>query len=450
MTGDSNAMKTPPLFFQRRFLPMWIALALGAFADNALRQALLIGVPYGAIDIPGFANDDDALPIIGVLLPAAILIFSPISGQLADKFETSFMFRRVKFAEIVLMAIAGLGFMTGNGILCVAMLFAMGAQSAFFSPVRIAAMPKYLSPDELVRGNGLCNAGLYVSILIGYAVGGVLIVKDGGGQAVAATLVAAAVLGWFAVRFALPAGANDPGHKISYNPLTQALAMFRHVLASPGVTPPLLGVGVFYFLSTAVTVLVPLYCRDALNADPFVATSFNGLFAVGAGLGAVAAASLPKKSTGLGASTLSILAAACVCLAIALITPAAAGTSADPLTLPALFERPASLFLTLLLVAAAALMGVYIAPLQAAIQRRAPAPVRARVMAAGVFANAAFAIPGSLSILIITRNGLDPTLAFFGVALAMAAIGAVMIHRRRTRPRGLYDDARAAQAPHAE
>ena len=147
----------PPLFFQRRFLPMWSALALGAFTDNMLKQALSIALAYGIITAPLISNDD-ALPIIGSLFPAAMLLFSTIAGQLADKYETSFMFRRTKLAEFLLMILAGIGFLLGSSVILILALFLMGAQSAFFSPVRTSSMPKYLHANELVRGNAFAAA----------------------------------------------------------------------------------------------------------------------------------------------------------------------------------------------------------------------------------------------------------------------------------------------------
>ena len=86
---------------------MWVTLSFGTFADNTLRQALLIGIPAGIIPVPLFSKPDDAIPVIGTLLPAAILIFSSVSGQLADKYETSMMFRRTKATELLLMLTAG-------------------------------------------------------------------------------------------------------------------------------------------------------------------------------------------------------------------------------------------------------------------------------------------------------------------------------------------------------
>jgi LPXTG-motif cell wall-anchored protein len=338
-----------------------------------------------------------------------------------------------------MIAAAG-AFMSGAGWLAVSMLFAMGAQSAFFSPVRVSAMPKYLAVNELLRGNALCNAGLFGFILLGYMTGGVLITRENGGAWVGAVLVAAAAIGFLAALRTPYAAPNAPDLKLSANGFTQALSMFRYVFTAPGVAPPMLGAAVFYFLSTAVTVLIPLYGRDALHATPLVWAALNGFFAIGAGIGAIGAARLAKRRSGLVASSAAIAAGGVSSFAIFLLTPLAAGTAEAPIGLGALLSSPAGLALAGALILTAAFSGVYIAPLQAAMQRRAPAPVRARIMAASAFSNAAFAIPGSLSVLAVTRTGADPSLAFIAVGLAMLAIAGVMFYRKRTLPEGLYDD----------
>lgn len=439
-TAGETKPAQPPLFFQRRFWPMWAALTLGTFSDNVLRQALLIGISFGVIAAPMFGRADNAIPLIGALLPLAIMLFTPLSGQLADKYETSMMFRRTKFVEVLLMVVAGAAFIFEQGALAIAMLFAMGAQSAFFSPVRTGAMPKYLAVDELIRGNGLCNAGLYSFILVGYMVGGSLITTEGGGVKVAGVLVAASTFGWLAALKTLRASANDPDLKISFNWFGQIGRMARFVKDSRGVAPPLFGVAVFFLLSTAVTVLTPLYARDALRADSLTATILNGLFAIGAGVGAIFAAGLAKGRSGLGFSTFSVGLAGVFSLLVYFFSPLAAAAPGETFKAIALVTTPAGIALSFLFVTTSALMGVYIAPLQAAVQRRAPPAFRARIMAAGAFMNAAFAIPGSLSTFAITNTGADPALVFPAIAVAMLAIAALMLHRRRSLPEGLYDE----------
>ncbi|MBB5517862.1 MFS transporter [Amphiplicatus metriothermophilus] len=430
---------TQPLFFQRRFLPMWTALCLGAFADNMLRQALIIGIAFGAVPMGGFGTPDDAIPIVGSLFAVAVLVFSSISGQVAERYETAMLFRRLKFIEVVLMALAAAGFLLNSGWLLVGVLFAMGAQSAFFSPARVGAMPKYLYTDELVRGNGFCNAGLYVSILVGLFVGGLLIAAPGGGIKVGGVLFAASLLGWLAVLFAPAAAADAPDLKLDWNPFRQSGRIFGYALGAPGVARPLMAVALFYYISTMVTVLAPLYARGPLGADEAVATAIMGLFAVGIGTGALAAAGLAKGRSGLGFSALGVcLAGVCSFLVYALTLALPPGEARRSFEL--FVETPQGIALGAVLVVSAIAMGLYVVPLQAAMQRRAPAEQRSRIMAAGNMANAMAAIAGSLSVLFVTRTALEPHQAFLVIGALQAAIAAYMLRRRARVPSGLYDE----------
>lgn len=418
---------------------MWTALCLGAFADNMLRQALIIGIAFGAIPMGDLERPDDAIPIVGSLFAVAMLIFSSISGQIAERYETAMLFRRLKFVEVALMGVAAAGFLLNAGWLLVGVLFAMGAQSAFFNPARVGAMPKYLYADELVRGNGFCNAGLYVSILTGLFMGGLLIAEPGGGVKVACVLFAASLLGWLAVLFAPPAAADAPGLKLDWNPLRQTGRIFSYAFGAAGVARPLLGVALFYYISTMVTVLAPLYARGPLGADEAVATAIMGLFAVGIGTGALAAASLAKGRSGLGFSAFGVsLAGACSLLVYALtlaLPPAEARRSFD-----LFIESPQGMALGAVLVVSAVAMGLYVVPLQAAMQRRAPAERRSRIMAAGNMANAVAAICGSLSVLLVTGGALAPHQAFLAVAVLQVVIAAYMLRRRWRVRDGLYDE----------
>lgn len=434
-------MKTP-LFFQRRFLPMWTALSLGAFTDNALRNALIIGMTFGSVGHGGAGKD--AIPIVGSLFAVAMLLFSSIAGQIAEKYETATIFRRTKFLEVAVTLVAALGFaLDAPGVLIFA-LFAIGAQAALFSPARIAAMPKYLHADELVRGNGFCNAGLYVSILLGLLVGGVLIALPHGRLLVAACLFSSSLIGFLATLRAPSAAPGAPELKLDFNPFVQSARLFAFAFEARGVVRPLLGGAVFYYASTLVTVLTPLYARESLHADESLATVITALFAVGAGIGALSAAALARGRSGLGFSALGMALAGVMSIVIFFATPATPGESARSAAF--LVNDPRGVVLLVAFIIAAAAMGLFVVPLQAAAQRRAPLVTRARIMAAGNMANAAAAMLGSLSVLAVTRSDVAPTAAFPAVAALQAAVVIYMVHRRATVRDGLYDESLAAAA----
>lgn len=418
---------------------MWAGFVLGTFADNALRQSLIIGVGFGYIAISGFDSGQNAIPVIGSLFAMAMVIFSSISGQIAEKYETAGLFRRLKLIEVALMAIAAIGFLTGSGRLLLATLFAMGVQSAFFSPVRISAMPKYLSSKELIRGNAIFNAGLYVAILTGLFLGGLLIERPSGARLTSLLLFGASLGGYLAIRSAPPAPPDAPGLKLDFNIPRQAWRILSFAMTAPGVRWPLIGGAAFFFTSTLVTVLVPIYVRELWGAGPGVANVTMGVFAIGAGLGALAASLLAKGKTGLAASGYGILAAAIFTFLIFLIGLTAPPPADQLRTLGEFLALPFAGAMLVLNAFASAALAFYMVPLQAAAQRRAPPERRARILAAGNMMNAAAAMLGSLSVMMVTLAGLSPNVALLLVALLQAAIVVIMGVRRAILPSGAFD-----------
>ncbi len=78
------------------------------------------------------------------------------------------------------MAAAAAGFWFASVPLCFAVLFGLGVQAAFFSPLKYAILPDHLEPRELLAGNGLIEAGTFGGILAGTIAGSALFALPGG------------------------------------------------------------------------------------------------------------------------------------------------------------------------------------------------------------------------------------------------------------------------------
>ena len=437
---ETSPAPQKPLMLQRRFLPMWTALSLGAFTDNMLKQALSIGLVFSVITAP-FISNDDALPIIGSFFPIAMLMFSTIAGQVADKYETSVMFRRTKFVEFLLMVTAAVGFLTGNSIILILALFLMGAQSAFFSPVRLGAMPKYLHTDELVRGNAMCSGGLFVSVMVGMVIGSILIRQPGGPYIVSAILVAASLIGWLSIRLAPPAPPNAPDLKIDWNAVKQARTLLGYATGARGVMRPILGVAWYWSVGALVTVATPLFVRDALYSDETVVATLMALFAVGAAVGAAIASLFAKGRSGLGFSATGAVVAGVMTFTVYLLSANYAPPSDGELrNAGAFFSSWRAYGIGACFLLSSISMSIFAVPLQAAVQRRAPAERRARILAANNMINAAGAMIGSWLVLSVTRTELGPVDLFLAVACAQTLLGAYMVRRKYTVKEGLYDE----------
>ncbi len=428
-------------FFQRRFFPMFTGFTLGVFTDNMLKQALLIGLTFSVITIPGVSNAEFILPFAGALFALAILIFSSISGQVADKYETSMLFRQTKLAELFLMIMAAIGFLINSGPLLVLTLFLMGVQSAFFSPARISAMPKYLAANELVRANGICYGGLFVANLTGYAIGGWLIGEDFGPWSISIILVVMATIGWRAIHLSPPAAPDAPDLKINWNIFQQTNAMIKMVRAEPPIIRPLLGAAIFWFIAAAITVEFTIITKETLHADNIVATAMMGIFAVGGLLGATITTFISKNQSGLSWSIAAFIVAIVTNIALFIICQMMAGSHEGALlTAQEFFQQPGGIALAVLFTIASAAMGVFLVPLQAAIQRRVKETYRARIMAAGNMLNAFAAFVGSISTFTIAITALRPHDLLLGVALIELVIVIDMYRRSKTVPVGLYDE----------
>src|SRR5690606_38579341 len=121
-------------------------------------------------------------PAVATQLIAAIFIlpfflFSAFAGQLADKYEKARIVRLTKLWEIGCMALGALALWQANWWLLFVTLFLMGAQSAFFGPLKYSLLPIHLHEEELVGGNAVFEAATYVAIIGGTALGSLTILQ---------------------------------------------------------------------------------------------------------------------------------------------------------------------------------------------------------------------------------------------------------------------------------
>lgn len=122
----------PSLMRQKRFLPYFITQFFGAFNDNIFKNVLLLFVAFaGAEALPISSNLFINLAAGLFILP--FFLFSASAGVLADKYEKSAYIRKVKLAEIGIMTLGAIGFVTQSYLILLILLFLMGTQSAFFS-----------------------------------------------------------------------------------------------------------------------------------------------------------------------------------------------------------------------------------------------------------------------------------------------------------------------------
>jgi acyl-[acyl-carrier-protein]-phospholipid O-acyltransferase/long-chain-fatty-acid--[acyl-carrier-protein] ligase len=135
----------------RSFWALMTAQFLGAANDNAFRFVVTFLV---LTTVPGDAPQKvPYVAAVGAVFVAPFLLFSSWAGWLADRFSKRTVLVYAKAAEIGAMALAVAALWSGSIGACLAILFLMAAQSAFFSPTLNAAAGRNIVPggDETVE-----------------------------------------------------------------------------------------------------------------------------------------------------------------------------------------------------------------------------------------------------------------------------------------------------------
>ena len=424
------------LITQRRFLPLLLAQSLGAFNDNFFRYSLVTLVTFGGLTL--FDLDRSMMvPIAASLFTVPIFLFSAIAGRMADKFDRTRIMRFAKFAEIWLMVIVALGFFLEQPLLLMVALFLMGTQSAFFTPAKNSALPTLLKPEELVPANAMMSGLLNVSVLVGIGLGTWLVMQSFGPELVGMGLIVMAVLGWLASRQLPEAKASQPDMPLSFNFVWETVRVLRFAFKAPQVLRPLLGAAWFWMLAASIITLMPVFTASVLGADASVVLLFSALFTIGAAIGALLCGALSGKGDALLFSIVGAIGLVVFTTDVALITWAnplvpegAALISAD-----AFLADKANWRILIDLGLAAVSAGLFVVPLQAMAQRRAPAELRGRLLAAGGIMNAATATMGQFTLAGIALLQLPIQMAFLMIAF-ISALAVLFILWRLNLRRG--------------
>lgn len=271
----------------RRFLPLFVTQALGALNDNLFKNALVVLVLFRL---------SQAGPVLVALAGGVFILpyilFSAVAGQLVDRMDKLVLVRTTKLGEVVLMALAAGGFLSGSLTVLMAVLLGLGVQATFFSPLKYGLLPEHLRTEELVAGNGLIEAGTFLAILVGTIAGSAFILFAHGTAVVAGAGIAVALAGAGAAWQVPCAPAASPNLQPSWRLARETAALLRQAHEVRSVWLSILGISWFWVMGATLLAAFPTIARDTLRADSHVVTSLLTVFSVGIGVGSIACARL--------------------------------------------------------------------------------------------------------------------------------------------------------------
>lgn len=411
------------LMKSRRFMPLFLTQFFGALNDNLFKNALLVMIVSASITgVAAGTNNTNALVNLAAgLFVLPFFLFSAISGQLADKYEKSWIIRQIKLAEILIMLMGFVAFWYQALWLLMVVLFLMGVQSTFFGPVKYSILPQHLHEDELVAGNAQVGMGTFVAILIGTISGSLLGGVEHATWLVGLAVVSVAAVGWLSSWGIPVAESKAPNLKIDWNVPRISWQLIKLASEKRTVFLAILGISWFWMLGASYLTQMPNFTVTVLKGSPGVIALILSAFTVGVATGSLLCDRLSGRRVEIGLVPLGSIGLSV--FGIDLYFAAHGYSGVDGVGPVSFFVQLGGFRVLLDILMIGLFGGLYIVPLYAMVQARTDGEKRARIIGCNNILNALFMVFSSLlGILFLGVAGFSIPDLFLTVALMNIAI----------------------------
>lgn len=381
------------LLSQRRFLPLFLTQFFGALNDNVYKNGLMILLTFHSVEF-GKHSPQELINISAGLFVLPFVLLSSIAGQLADKYEKTFLIRLIKLSEVAIMILVTIALYRFNLMLMISALVLLGVHSTFFGPIKYAILPQHLYDEELVGGNALVEAGTFLAILLGTIIGGVLIMLEACPHWMLGMIgIGIGISGYITSLFIPKAAPPMPSLKLSFNIFSATIENMSFILTERKLLLATLGISWFWLFGAFVLAQLPMLSRDLLDANEEKVTMLLALFSLGIGVGSLLCEKLSGRKVEIGLVLLGLLGMTIFTLDLFFINP---GKTWPP------FLRLCGDFIALGLFG-----GFFMVPLYTLLQKASPLVALSRVVAANNIINSIFMVlAAGLSVLLV-RLGLN-------------------------------------------
>jgi acyl-[acyl-carrier-protein]-phospholipid O-acyltransferase / long-chain-fatty-acid--[acyl-carrier-protein] ligase len=268
----------------RRFLPLFVTVALSAFVDNAFRFAV------AALIVSTLGAGPAELPntISAALFTLPFFLFSATAGKMAEKYDKAMLARYIKLAEvgiIILSIFALFGDSVPFKQFCI---FLAGAQSAIFGPIKYGILPQHLKQEELIGGNGMVEMATFLAILLGTIFGNTIIDLGDSGHLVVGGIMLLSAIGMYGAACMIPpAPPPMPDIVIRKNFLADTWESMKLARERNVVFQAIMGISWFWLLGVVFVTQMQAFTGSYLNGTPGVASQVFALFSIGIAVGSV-------------------------------------------------------------------------------------------------------------------------------------------------------------------
>jgi acyl-[acyl-carrier-protein]-phospholipid O-acyltransferase / long-chain-fatty-acid--[acyl-carrier-protein] ligase len=422
------------LMTTRRFAPLFWTQFFSAFSDNFLKNALAFLLLFKI----GGPEAESLVTFAGAVFISPFFFLSALGGEMADRFDKSWVAQRLKLVEIGVAFLAVLGFFLHSVLLLFIALFLFGVIAALFGPIKYGILPDHLQRSELPAGNALVEGATFIAILLGTIVGG-LAARDGGDPAFFALLmIVFSLLCWISSLFMPPTGQAAPNLVVRANIAVSTIDLLKQLREDPRIWWGAIVTCWFWVVGAVALAIVPALIKNVLGGNEEVATACLVVFAVSIAIGSALAAWL-------AAGRIILLPTVIGAFLLGLFAIDLGWSTWGVMPIPdfsgwwAISQSLRGIRLTIDLAGLAIAGGLFIVPVFAAVQAWAGIDRRARVVAGVNVLNAATMALSTVVIGLLQTPIVGVTTPMLFVLLGLASLG-IAYAIGRTMPASALSD----------
>lgn len=392
--SDSSYSKS--FLRDRSFWGLTVTQLLGAFNDNLFKQLVLLLCIEKAREIAiatGGEVSDRYQPIAMAVFAIPWILFSGVSGFLADRISKRRIVVICKSLEIVVMGCGFLAFLSGQLWVLLVVLFMMSVQSTVFGPAKFGILPEQFRSEDLPRINGIFQMTTFLAIIFGFATAGIL--KDllpgqQGLALVSCVSIVIAVIGTCAATLVRPTPIAQPDLKLTWKAAGIDGDNWKLLKENRFLLGVLLVSSLFWFTAGVVQPAVNVFGKVDLGLSDTRASILQACMAVGIAFGCVLSGRLSMKRIRFGlvrAGTLGMTIGFPLLTAVSYLypgTPAEASTTATAMTAESgslIFDATTGEWLSrCCLIWLGGCAGCFAVPLQVALQSVPPESQKGRMI----------------------------------------------------------------------
>jgi acyl-[acyl-carrier-protein]-phospholipid O-acyltransferase/long-chain-fatty-acid--[acyl-carrier-protein] ligase len=265
---------------------------LGALNDNIYKLLIV----YFFIQMEGIEYSHQILASTGAVFVIPFLLFSALSGTLADRFSKRDIIVTTKILELVIMGLGVWAFAFHSKWGSYAILFLLATQSALFGPSKYGIVPELVATEKIPKANGLMTSFTFLAIILGTFLASFLIQITGRNFIISSIfctfLALVGVATSFCIEHTPPSGSVKKSQFFFLQEIYDTLKTARQEVS---LLPAILGSAYFLFIGAFMQLNIIPFAIQALHLSDIQGGYLFFLTALGIGTGAVIAGKISGR-----------------------------------------------------------------------------------------------------------------------------------------------------------